>query len=73
MVGHNKKFLVSIHPLSSNDTQYHSFTLKSTSVKVYHNCEVNAQFILDETRDKSGIFLWLNTVNEIMYVGSAKY
>lgn len=64
--------LVSIHPLSSNDTQYHSFTFKSTPVKVYHNCEINAQLILDEIRDKFGIYLWLNTVNGIMYVGSAK-
>jgi group I intron endonuclease len=70
--GWTQEFLVSIHPLFSNDTQYHSFTFKSIPVKVYHNCEVNAQLILDETKDKPGIYLWLNTINGKMYVGSAK-
>ena len=37
----------------------------------YQNAEVDKDKILKENKDKSGIYLWTNTINGKQYIGSA--
>ena len=39
--------------------------------KLYENADTQKSFILEENRDRSGIYLWRNLVNGNMYIGSS--
>jgi hypothetical protein len=40
-------------------------------IKSYYNVETNKSTILEENKQKSGIYRWINKVNNKKYVGSA--
>lgn len=43
-----------------------------TPVKVYENADTQKQEIFQENKGKSGIYMWVNSINGKRYVGSAQ-
>jgi len=41
------------------------------SIKIYSNAEAEKEKILSENNNKSGIYMWINTINDKRYIGSA--
>jgi len=40
-------------------------------IKIYSNTEADKDTILSDNKNKSGIYMWKNTINEKQYIGSA--
>jgi group I intron endonuclease len=64
-----------IHPIKSDDIDYKYpldlFSMKSSYVKCYCNCESEASDIMSDNKDLAGIYYWYNNINGKAYVGSA--
>lgn len=56
-----------------NLTQRRSYSTNSYKPeKVYTNADIDKVVIYSENKNKSGIYLWKNTINKKKYIGSAK-
>ena len=43
-----------------------------TPVKLYKNADLDKLQILQENREKAGVYMWKNLLNEITYIGSSR-
>lgn len=42
-----------------------------TPAIIYNNCDLDKVIILDDNRNKGGIYCWINNINDKIYVGSS--
>lgn len=52
---------------SNNDTK----TKCVSPIKLYNNALESKKLIIDENKHKSGVYLWRNNINNLIYIGSA--
>lgn len=45
--------------------------LNITPAIIYNNCDLDKVNILDDNRNKGGIYCWINNINDKIYVGSS--
>lgn len=64
-----KPKLVSLSQTKLYSTSNH---LKYSSAVVYSNADLDKLKILNENKNKSGVYLWKNLINNEIYVGSSK-
>jgi hypothetical protein len=41
-------------------------------IKLYENAELDRKKILSDNKGKSGIYIWINKINNKYYIGSGK-
>lgn len=46
-------------------------TLPTVPVKTYSNADINKPQIVEENRNKAGIYRWVNLINNKTYIGSS--
>ena len=78
----DEKMLFSLYPILGvlykekdnedfNDLTFKEWLLKNKPAKVYVNSAESKDLIYKDNNNRSGVYLWYNTINEKYYIGSA--